>query len=168
MATGDTNGRVCLWDVFADDPQESVQILDAHRAKISAMKFTPDDRWLVTGSIDGDVRRWNLLASKVADAGQVLSGHTEVIRSVDFSGDNRWLITASHDKTACIWDLEQANPSKNVLKLAHPSYVGKAAFILDDHWILTSDWGEGYHRKCWNLNEVLKLRIRPCRTKVHS
>src|SRR5204862_2488930 len=83
-----------------------VVILIGQEPLLSAVAFSPDNRWLVTGSEDSTARLWDLKAADPAAQPVVLKGHESPVRAVAFSPDNRWVVTGSSDKTARLWLLQ--------------------------------------------------------------
>jgi hypothetical protein len=80
-------------------------------ARVEAVTFSPDGRWLVSGSSDATARLWDLTANDPAASSVVLRGHGSAIHAVCVSPDNRRVVTASgqtgQDQRGAvrIWDL---------------------------------------------------------------
>jgi WD40 repeat protein len=100
LATGSYDGTARLWNTR--DPAAPSAVLEGHASGVSAVAFSPNDRWLVTASlVDNAARLWDVEAPAVPPA--VLEGHTDGVRAVAFSPDGRWLATVSLDGTARLW-----------------------------------------------------------------
>jgi WD40 repeat protein len=80
--------------------------LRGHEGIVTAVGFSPDNRWVVTGSFDNTARLWDLSAKEPAASPVVLRGHQDTVTAVGFSPDNHWVVTVSDDKTARLWPLQ--------------------------------------------------------------
>jgi WD40 repeat protein len=92
-----------LVDLEAVPPGSRTLELHEHRDVVSALAFSPGDRWLATGSADGEARLWDLEAPDPSLAPGVLYGHQAAVSSVVFSPDGGWLITGGRDHTVRVW-----------------------------------------------------------------
>ncbi|HEY6072639.1 MAG TPA: hypothetical protein VIV15_04405, partial [Anaerolineales bacterium] len=79
-----------------------IRSLDAHKAVVTAMKFSADGRWIASGAMDGSVILWDALSGKISKR---LAGHTEPIEALTFSPDGKWLVTAGDDNAIKFWDV---------------------------------------------------------------
>ena len=55
IATGSTDGSICVWDVTQDTP---VRTLHGHPDRIQSLAISHDGEWLVSGDWSGQVRLW--------------------------------------------------------------------------------------------------------------
>ena len=92
-AAASNDYNVQLWDT--ENQFGETTILSGHNGLISALVFSPDERWLATASNDSTIRVWDL--SNTSAEPIVLSGHSGSIHALVFSPDERWLATASDD-----------------------------------------------------------------------
>ena len=60
MVTGSDDKTARLWDLKAADPAAQPVVLKGHEDAVSAVAFSPDNRWVVTGSWDKTARLWLL------------------------------------------------------------------------------------------------------------
>jgi WD40 repeat protein len=67
-------GRVAVWDLTVDHPEDSRIILqeqlpedEARLQSVTALAFSPDNHWLVTGYNDGVVKVWNRRFGELVD-----------------------------------------------------------------------------------------------------
>ncbi|MEM7532144.1 MAG: hypothetical protein AAF639_08210, partial [Chloroflexota bacterium] len=133
---------VRLWDL-QQLSQEAI-IIDTP-STTSALRFSPDNRWLATVGSESQARLWPLAhrPEAVTETGPetgpetdtvapntpinmlapdpiTLSGHTKSLRTVAFSPDGRWLATAGSDQTIHVWPLTQGE-SEDTLALDEPT-----------------------------------------------
>ena len=94
LATGSTNGQICLWDV---QTAELKGTLTEHTEIISSLVFSPDGRTLTTGNKDGTVLLWNV------DTGEPLTTLTEQMWGLVFNPDGSAL-------AACLGRLSLKHP----------------------------------------------------------
>ena len=145
---GDDTAR--LWDLTAPDPSAASIVLRGHGEEITALAFSPDNRWLATASGDSTARLWDVTAPDPAAAPIVLRGHELVVNAVAFSPDNHWLATGSNDETVRLWDLTAPDPAAVPIVLrGHEDFVRAVAISSDSHWLATG--GNDKTARLWDL-----------------
>ncbi|MBN1991575.1 MAG: protein kinase [Anaerolineae bacterium] len=144
LATGDESGVVRLWDVSAQFTTENtseteltIPSLDlaGHNAAITAIVFSPDQRWLVTGSADTTVRLWDL--STLLDSGLPL---TDV---------------SAAEGLAAIPSITLSDHQSPITTLAISSASPEA--YTDHHWLVTGD--ESGVAYLWNVSAILRAGL---------
>jgi WD40 repeat protein len=104
LATGGLDAAR-VWDLT------SLQLLSffPHDAPVNAVRFSPDQRYLLTASDDYTARIWDL--QRRIEAFPPLR-HDSVVRGAAFSSDGRLVATATSGGVVTIWDLspEQGKP----------------------------------------------------------
>lgn len=111
-----------LWNKEEHKPKQFVKPLQGHKGWVSAIAFSPDDRFIATGSWDNTVRLWDSFGNLM---GSPFRGHTEWISSIRFSSDGKSIISGSADKTIRCW---QAGDPKDWLKKAEKQLQDHANF----------------------------------------
>jgi WD40 repeat protein len=94
LATGGSDGAVCLWDVV-----QRAQLGNLNRGT-TAIAFHPSGARLASTSLDDTVCVWDLAPERLAFE---LTGHTDAVNSVAYSPDGRWLVSGSDDRTIRMW-----------------------------------------------------------------
>jgi eukaryotic-like serine/threonine-protein kinase len=125
---------VVLWDTQTFQPSVP---WPGHRARITAVTFSPDGRRLASVSTDRTVRVWR---AATGECEAVLSGHTDDVFAAAFHPAGTRLATAGRDRAIWLWDLTRG---EEVARLpGHTSYVWSLAFSPDGT-TLVSGSGDG-------------------------
>ncbi len=98
VAAARTDSRISIWGPGSDKPE----ILRNHAARVLAIAYSPDGRWLASGGEEA--------AAQVFDARsrapvRVLDGHQRPIRWLVFSGDSTQLATAGDEGVVRVWSV---------------------------------------------------------------
>jgi WD40 repeat protein len=94
LATGGTDGAVCIWDVVQPDR------LGLFDRGTRSMAIHPAGKWLATASLEEAVYVWDL---ETQEQLLELAGHKEGVTCVAFSPDGRWLVSGSDDRQLRFW-----------------------------------------------------------------
>ncbi len=108
LATGSTNGQICLWDVHTAELRNT---FIEHTETISSLVFSPDGHTLATGNKDGIVQLWNV------NTGELLTTFKEQIWELVFNPDGSALavglgkLSFEHPDTESIglWSVHAGN-----------------------------------------------------------
>jgi len=166
LTTDVSRQRALLWDATTGDV---LRELTGHNGEVTALAFSPGDRWLFTGDTAGRGLLWDL---RSGDPPHRLSWHTSKITAAAFLHDGSRLLTASDDRTVCQWDTrvlpdgpdapdepaaEQPDLTLKIEPLAqhalkHPQTVWSLDVARDGQFALTS-CADGVAR-LWNLADA--------------
>ena len=124
--------RQLLYDILSETGGMPLQ----HSAEITALEFSPDDRWLATASAD-IVRLWDTQAPFAA--AKTLRGPSK-INAIAFSPDGRTLATVGEDSGVRLWDITalDATPAARVLN-GHGARWLNVGFSRDGGWLAASN-----------------------------
>ena len=107
--------------------------LPDHQAKVRAVAFSPDGRWLLSGGDDCKARVWDAAnGSPIA----VLEGHSKPVSAVTFSPLGSTIATGSQDQTVCLWDT--ATYKRLAILGGLTNGVGAVSFSRDGQWLAAS------------------------------
>ena len=138
LVTGSRDNTARLWDLQAQQPEESARVLRGHVVAVSSVAIGPQGRWLVTGSFDDTARLWDLQAQQPEKSARVLRGHEHSVDTVAIGPQGRWLVTGSWDHTARLWDLQADQPEKSARVLrGHEHSVDTVAIGPQGRWLVT-------------------------------
>jgi hypothetical protein len=112
-----------------------------HEAAVTAVAFSPDERWLASGSWDHTVRLWDMHNRTAAPV--VLHGHEAAVEAVAFSPDGRWLASGSGDRTVRLWLIQVSELIQLACQISNRN-------LTQDEWqrLLGDD---PYHKTCRDL-----------------
>ena len=147
LATGGDDRSVHLWNLKSSQPGATPIVFNVPagespnafrwEAKVTAVAFSPDNRWLAAASEDTITRLWDLAAADPAASYKLLKGHTYGVERVAFSPDSRFVATASRDNFALLWRLEGQGPSDPPIVLRGSDEVIAMAFSPNSRWLVT-------------------------------
>jgi WD40 repeat protein len=104
--------------------------LRGHQGAVTAVAFSPDDRFIASGSADHTVKLWDAGTGKEI---RTLDGHRDRVTGVAFSPDAKRLATASVDRTVRVWDT--ATGKELICLKRHGGPVTCVAFSSDSRRI---------------------------------
>jgi len=124
-----------------------LQKLSSHRAPVTSVCFSPDEKWLLTASKDSTVQVWKYNETKNEYLKFVLlTGHTDVVWSAVFNKESNYILTASADSTVKMWKLtgEEHRYDYNESRYyfaSHLSPVARAVFSSSGTSIILDRYG---------------------------
>jgi WD40 repeat protein len=129
LATGDTNGQLCLWQV-ADGKQ--LLTCKAHDSWTLSVAFSPNGQILASGSIDQTVKLSDIRTGQCL---KILQGHTAYVNSVAFSPNGQIIASASMDQTIRLWNIYTGQCLK--ILQGHDNNVHSVAFSPDGQTLVS-------------------------------
>jgi len=104
LAYGMLHGRIRIWELQATAFGERKTVLKGHKACISALSFSVNDKQLISGSADHTVVIWDLKTGAVV-AGP-FHGHNNPVWAVSFLPDNEHVVSRSGFRTVRVWNVK--------------------------------------------------------------
>ncbi len=124
LFAGYEDGNIIVWNI---DSLTMTDTLTGHTGKITDLKLSSDEQFLISGSIDNGAILWLRDANGSYLIQQHLRGHLSDVNAVDITTDNSKILTASSDHTVKLWSWkeeysENSNPKENYL-IEAPSFI---------------------------------------------
>jgi WD40 repeat protein len=173
LATGDTDGKICLWRV-ADG--QKVLTLQGHTGWIWAIIFSPDGKMLASCSHDSLIQLWDVenvefertnpvnLPANLAEANssrhslgtclKTLRGHSSRIWAIAFSPNGQILASGSADHTIRLWSAH--NGTCLTVLQGHTSGVTSVSFSPNGQILASAS--EDSSIKLWNVGHRTQLK----------
>jgi WD40 repeat protein len=101
LASGDSDGVICLWDIRSPAQPQRRAVLHAHTDRVFAVAISPDGTYLASGSADHTVRLWDMHTHQLL---QTLYGHTHWIWTIGISLDRATIASGGPDETIRLWN----------------------------------------------------------------
>ncbi len=106
-----------------------------HKDYVSAVTFSPNNKYILTGSYDDTAILWDLEGNEI----KIFEGHKGNVNSVAFSNNGEYILTGSADNTAKLWNME----GKEIQTFkGHGGYVSSVAFSPNGKYILTGSYDD--------------------------
>ncbi|MEP6671565.1 MAG: WD40 repeat domain-containing protein [Chthoniobacter sp.] len=156
LAIGGENTWV-LWDIAAS---RVVRTMTGHTSRVTAIRFSPDQKTIATTSWDSTVRLWETATGKPL---AVLTGHKAGVVIGVFSPDGRTFVSGSDDRTMKFWNLAAFREVASIQCTYAPSYLG---FSPDGQILLTSNDDEAL--RCWRAPTLAEIDAAEAQEKAAS
>jgi len=172
LATGDLDGKLCLWRVVDGQP---ILTLQGHDGWIWAVTFSPDGKTLASCSHDFLIRLWDVQSldfessnpahlAEVSDSNSLsgaclntLRGHTHRVWTISFSPDGQLLASGSDDQTIRLWNTQDGT-CLMVLQ-GHTGGVTSVCFSPNGQFLASA--GEDTSIRLWSVADRTLLKILP-------
>lgn len=125
------------------EPPSIAATRDTKLARVTAITYSPDGRWLAWGLGDGTIRLWNTIEQ--GSVGELMNHH-DAVHALAFAPGSSRLASAGGDQTIRIWDLEERREERTLR--GHEDEVWSLDFI--DGETLASGGRDGTVR-LWDL-----------------
>jgi WD40 repeat protein len=120
LATGDTNGQVCLWHVATG---QLLLTLKEHTSWVWTVAFSPDSQLLASGCHDCTIKVWDIRSGRCLTT---LQANNSWVWTAAFCANGQTLASSSADQTVKLWDVQ----------------TGQCLKVLEGHtdWVLSVSW----------------------------
>lgn len=124
---------------------EALFTLIGHKAAISAVAITNNNKFIISGSDDNTIRIWNYITN---DCHAIFEGHQDWVTGVAISANDEYIFSSSKDNTIKIWNISTT----------------ECAFTLQDHENKVSCLAvTGQHIVSGSYDETLRIWSMPTR-----
>jgi WD40 repeat protein len=100
IATGDFNGAVRLWNIAHRELLLNADVFQ--KREITAIRFSPDERYLSVGTRSGAVAIVDVASGKTV----AHFDHGQSVKSITMDASNHWTFTGGTDGKVKIWSLD--------------------------------------------------------------
>ncbi|CAE6391119.1 unnamed protein product [Rhizoctonia solani] len=162
IATGHSDGSVCLWDMWAGNP--IFKALINHSTSVTSVAFSPCGRFVASSSYDSEIRVSTTLARD--EPGYILVGHSSSVHSIAFSPVASLIASGSSDKTIRLWDTKSMQPI-GMPYFGHTNRVSSVIFSPDGTKLASGSWDKTI--RIWSVDQdCLRLIENPLLIAGHS
>ena len=144
VAAARADSRVSVWRAGTEEPT----VVREHAARVLAIAYSPDGRWLVSGGEDQDALLFE--TSQFARI-HTLRGHQRPIRTIAFSQDGSRVATAGDEGLVRIWSVASGGLLRT---LPHVAAIRKLAISADGIVAAVDDQGRV---AIWGAGELPQL-----------
>jgi len=132
LASVGRNNEIIVWDVAS---KSSVNILEGHQDKISALAFSSDGLFLFSGDKIGKIFIWRI-NSGVSE--KIIEDGITTITGLDYSLDGDYLIAS--DKAGNLYTFDLKNNFRSTTWGGHNKTVSEISFYGDDQYFASAGY----------------------------
>jgi WD40 repeat protein len=145
LAVGTEQGQIHL--VNLNEPVNELAFWQAHTtgARVLALAFSADGRWLISGGADGLIKFWPMDPPNPNAASELSIPNGEEcqpdcwVRTLALSADGRWLAAGAQNQRFFLWRLEPDLSATLVLNVRMLGNVRAVTFSHDNGWLAVGD-----------------------------
>lgn len=101
LASGATDKRIALWNL--DAPKSPPRYLAEHKAEVTSVAISADERLVASASADGTVRVWDV---ELGTSVRMNEAPAEAFFSIALSPDGKLVAAGGKDNKILIWEVE--------------------------------------------------------------
>lgn len=150
LAASDANGKIYLWENFAES--EQLVACEGHNSRVGAIAFSPDSSTIISGDINQNVKFWDV---RNGECLKTLTRHPKGVQAVAFSPKGNFLVCGSDDQTVSICNIKSSAGKEKILR-GHTGWVHSVAFNPKSKIIASASSDKTV--KLWNIRTGECLR----------
>lgn len=140
---------IYVWNI---NSREIAKTIEGHTDKVTCVKYSKDNKYIVSGSNDKNIKIWESGSGK-----EILNidDHGYKVGSVAISGDSKWVASSDMNESIKLWDLETGVLTKTLD--GHKGRIGGLVFNNDNSMLISfGKWDRII--KLWNpkTGELIK------------
>jgi serine/threonine protein kinase len=161
LAEAADEGVVAIWEL---SQKRRLYTMNAGKASVRVLTFTPDERFLLAGDAAGGMTMWDSATGALVSHRRA---HQHAVVAASFSPDGRYLASVDAGGDFRLWSVpatgEDWQPGRTLAEA--PPTVNSVAFSADGHWLVGTGTAESVY--VWDVESgSLEHRITTDRTRL--